>query len=435
MRTASKACVCGKRLGPAQLAWWLALAVLRTLFLVAPVLSVAAQCRVLIRADYAGLWISTPQGVLVRRLTDEWVSHASWSPDGTYIGCTYWNSDLGLMTSQGKVLSRIPREQPNVNVELTGIGLAESDVLWLRLSGHASSVYSFLKLPQSRDLKRAAGLGGAFGDDCAIAPDLTVIACVEAGRVALVQAGQNGLKDQTIYPATFLDPANQVTTVNLVTERTVRTRTNPAFELRISAAHDGLILLRVTPPSGNWSEGYLKGNGDFVSVELEGAVWMFAPSAVNPMRTQFRVATFKDDSQRELSGICWDRSDRSGSRLLTTETSRRGGALLTLSRTGEPWAVKRMPIHLPGRRITARRFDPDGSSVIVESLTDIFPPPTSALGVYRCTLDDRPVCRSVMAVPGSLLVRLPSQTTIQASVLDWHCSPDQSKPGGPRRDR
>jgi hypothetical protein len=53
------------------------------------------------------------------------------------------------------------------------------------------------------------------------------------------------------------------------------------------------IRLRVTAPDGNWHEGYLKGDGDFVPYELEDAYWLFAPRALDVAQTHFRVTVFK----------------------------------------------------------------------------------------------------------------------------------------------
>jgi dipeptidyl aminopeptidase/acylaminoacyl peptidase len=386
-------------------------AILKTVLLTFPVQWLHAECRALVRiANNGGLWIATPQGGLVRRLTTEWVSHAAWSPDGRYIACAYGNSGFALMNSEGRSLSRKDDREESPGVDCTGIGWAEGDVLWLKASGHANSLFNFIRVPRDRDLNHAASVGAAFGSDCKIAPDLKLIACTEGSRVALTEGGQNGLNDRTIYPATFLDPSDRIGVVDLNLGQAAGTHTEPAFELRILSVSQERIRLRVTPPDGNWHEGYLKGDGDFVSYELEDAYWLFALRALDTAQTHFRVTVFKDDRHRELAGISWDPD---GSRLLTFETTRRGNALVILSRSGGGWEAKRLPIQLTDE-VYARRFASDGGSAILESLN------TS----YRCTLADRPTCRPVdTLLPRSIAVRLENYT-VQGEVMDWYCTAD-----------
>lgn len=380
----------------------------------------AAQCQALVRLPgNGGLWIATSTGILVRRLTSEWVSLAAWSPDGQYVACAYSVSDTGLITRDGRLLSRRKENSDLVSVWPTGIGWAGPEILWLRDSGHASSEITFWRLSQEHDLNRVEVLGQVIGDECAISPDSKTIACIEAGHVHVVEAGHDALADaKIIYPASFLEPGDQRGSVDISLGQVVRTHTDPAFQVQVSpqlppAIAQGSVLLNVTPPDGHTKSAYLRTDGDWLGVDLGDADWRFVLQSLDSRRSRFRITMYRDDSKRELSGIAWDRE---GSRLLTWETTRHGRGLLLLARTGMTWSPVRIRVELASEQISARRFDSDGKAAIVES------PST----VYRCGLDSHAVCRSAASQPPPRLDVRRDGYIVPTEVLDWHCVPGRN---------
>jgi len=319
------------------------------------------------------------------------------------------------MTRDGRLLSRRKENSDAVGLEPTGIGWDGPEVLWLRDSGHASSVITFWRLSQEHDLNRIEVLGQDFGDECAICPDSKAIACIEAGHVSVLEAGHNVFTDsKIIYPASFLEPGNQRGSVDVSLGQVVRTRTDPVFQVQVSsklppAAAEGSVLLNVTPPDGNTRGVYLRAEGDdWFGVDLEDADWRFVLQSLDSRRSRFRITIYRDDSKRELSGIAWDPE---GSRLLTWETTRHGRGLLLLARTGRTWSPVRVRVELASEQVSARRFDLDGKAAIMES------PST----VYRCGLDSHAVCRSIASRPPLRLDVHRDGYIVPTEVLDWHC--------------
>jgi hypothetical protein len=318
------------------------------------------------------------------------------------------------MTRDGRLLSRRKENSDLVSVEPTGIGWASPEVLWLRDSGHASSEITFWKLSQEHDLNRVEALGQVIGDECAISPDSKTIACVEAGHVHVVEAGHDALADaKIIYPASFLEPGDQRGSVDVTLGQVVRTHTDPVFQVQVSpklppAVAKGSVLLNVTPPDGNPRGVYLRAEGDWFGVDLEDADWRFALQSLDSRRSRFRITMYRDDSNRELSGIAWDPE---GSRLLTWEATRRGRGPLLLARTGGTWWPVRIQVGLGLEQISARRFDSGGKTAIVESPS----------AVYRCGLDSHAVCRSIASRPPRRLDVRRDAYIVPTEVLDWHC--------------
>jgi hypothetical protein len=319
------------------------------------------------------------------------------------------------MTRDGRLLSRRKENSDTVGLEPTGIGWDGPEVLWLRDSGHASSEITFWRLSQEHDLNRVEVLGQAFGHECAISPHSRAIACIEAGHVSVLEAGHNALvDDKIIYPASFLEPGDQRGSVDLSLGQVVRTHTDPIFQVQVSspksppAAAEGSVLLNVTPPDGYTRGRYLRTEGDWFGVDLADADWRFVLQSLDSRRSRFRVTMYRDDSNREVSGIAWDLE---GSRLLTWETTRRGRGPLLLARTGGTWSPVRIQVDLWSEPISARRFDLDGKAAIVES------PST----VYRCGLDSHAVCRSIASRPPPRLDVRRDGYVVPTEVLDWHC--------------
>jgi hypothetical protein len=142
-------------------------------------------------------------------------------------------------------------------VSQTGLEWERPGVLRLRDTGHASSVVTFWKIPAALDLNRIIALGQGFGDDRALSADSAKVACIEGGSLALWTHIR-------------------------------RTRR---------------LALNVTPPDGHEQGMYLEPEGGALVGSLEEADWQFVLSPVISPRTLFRIAIYRDDSKRGLSGV------------------------------------------------------------------------------------------------------------------------------------
>jgi len=262
-------------------------------------LRLTAQCEALIRIPGGGgLWIAGTDGSLIRRLTNEDVSLAAWSPDGKHVACSFGTSetgmkriaDTGLITRDGRLLSRRKDEDDLLSVSQSGLGWARPSILWLRDSGHASSVITFWKIPPTLDLNRITVLGQGFGDDCAISGDYSNVACIEAGSLALVDTRKKNaaLSPEVIYPSFSRTPQNERESVEVSPGQVVRTHTEPSFQIKISReaptpALQGMVSISITLPNGNEQGVYLQPEGGALGVSLEDADWQFVLSPVPPL--------------------------------------------------------------------------------------------------------------------------------------------------------
>jgi len=382
--------------------------------------SLSAQCEALARMpDRGPLWIARQDGAPVRKVTDEWVSMASWSPDGKYVACSYGISalgtklvdEIGLIASEGIPLSRIQEQSDITNVYETGIGWSRPDVVWRRVTGHASGFVTFRQVPPALDLNRSKVLGVGWGDYCAPSPDLTEIACVEAGHVSVVKVGDNLPSPSSIvYPPTALIPANRRGSLELELGQTGETRTDPVFHVRVfrgTRPMEGRVVLEVTPPGGYPAGVYLTGADDELPVDLEDADWHFVLHALDSARTRFRITAYEDDNKRKLTGMAWGVD---GSSLLTWEETRHGTGALLLVRAGGAWSSKRFSISIP-TPVLRVRFGSADSTALVETPG----------AIHRCGLDDRAACTVVASHPPARLnVRLGGSVVV-TDVLDWRC--------------
>ena len=387
-------------------------------------LHLTAQCEALIRVPGGGgLWIARADGSIIRRLTNEDVKLAAWSPDGKYVACSFGTyetgmkriAETGLITRDGRLLSRRKDEDDLIAVFQSGLGWARPGVLWLRDSGHASSVVTFWRIPPTLDLKRSSAVGQAFGDACALSSDSGRIACIEAGSVALVDTRKKNaaLSPEVIYPSFSRTPQNERESVEVSPGQVVRSHTDPAFQIRISReapnpALQGMIGLNVTLPDGTEQGVYLQPEGGVLGVSLEDANWEFVLNPVRSQRASSRITIYRDDSKRELSGVAWNPD---GSRILSWESTRHGSGPLVMTRIGNRWSPQQFPVSLPPAPITAVRFALQGTAAIVETPSE----------VYRCALGTHVICQPVAArMPTQLNVR-PEGKVYSASVLDWRC--------------
>lgn len=384
--------------------------------------SLLAQCEALVRLPGNGaLSIAKQDGTVIRQLTEEAVSLAAWSPDGKYVASSYGMStigtklvgEIGLMTREGVLLSRLRQESDFDNVYETAFGWSRPDVLWQRVSGHASSFVTFWQVPPTLDLNRSKVLGRGWGDHCAPSPDFSAIACAEAGHISVVKGGDSlSLNSNLIYPPSSLTPANQRASLDLDLGQSKQTKTDPVFQVQVSRgtpAMEGRVVLEVTGPQGYPRGAYLTGEGDEIPpVDMEGADWHFVLHSLDSGRRRFRITVYEDDSKRELSGMAWSRD---GSRLLTWEATRHGSGPLVLVRSGNRWSSERSPATIQTAEVLRVRFGPDDSAILVETPT----------AVYRCGVDDHPVCAVVATHPGALLDVRVGDSVVRADVLDWRC--------------
>ena len=380
-----------------------------------------ADCEALIRLpEHGGLWIAKADGALVRRLTAEDVILAAWSPDGKYV---VWTSEIseigikrvgaiGLTTRDGRQVSRRRNESSSGTYE-TGLRWVHADMFWLRGCGHAACEVTFWRVPASLDLKHAQILGRYEGDACAVSPDSSSIACVEAGHVSLAKPGGDLLTpSKRIYPPSPFTSKNQRGSIDVGLNRIVHTPTDPAFEVEVSRESskpvEGKVWLSTAPPNGNARKVYVRADGGNGLIDLPDADWWFVLRRVDSNRARFRVTIYRDDSKRELFGVAWSPD---GSRILTWETARHNDGLLVLRRIDNNWSADRFASRGPSA-VSGVRFDSKVNGAVVE---------TAAGATYRCDLDTKAACSQVPSHNEEHLDIRRDGDIVRADVLDWRC--------------
>ena len=345
-------------------------------------------------------------GNVIRRLGGDQPEFAAWSPDGERIACAYSKSDFSIWTRTGRTVwsAHLPDDS---GIPMTGLGWAGPEALWDRISGHANSVISFWKPLKGGNSNPIEVIGQPqFADECALAPDQKTAAC-RIGNGIFVGGSR-------AYPASWLDPANRVASVDVEVGGSTTTGTSPKFQIAIRSSDAEKTELQVTPEGGSQQIAYLRTKDDFLSLEAADDEWFFAAAPLDSRRQKFRVALFRDASGRAFHGVAWDPS---GSKVITCETSRAGSALLIITKEHGGWRATRILVKLAGTEITLRRVEPNGRSALVES----------AGAVYRCALDGSGACTSTGNLIPSMLGLHLSGTIVPTQILDWYCPPIEER--------
>jgi hypothetical protein len=280
--------------------------------------STTPSCNALVSvAD--NLYLVDPAGKILVQFTKDGVrkKYATISPDGSKVA--YVVPDVRGNVSTYTVINvhgvgnSFPIDPPSRNdgealggdnTEIAGalMGMSWSTDNILRLTKHISpsaSRFEFRRI--NEDLTAPARLVGPvrFGDDCALRHDGRIeVACVHGGDITLGSGLNKGIFYESPFEglapmASFQISKGQITT----------TTDDPVFTLEVRDISERYgVNLRVTPPSGAWSGGYIK-QGEFTAITIYPNAYAFFATVVDTASGVVRVDEVKANISDGTTGL------------------------------------------------------------------------------------------------------------------------------------
>lgn len=370
-----------------------------------PFVLAARQCRALVEISN-DLFLVEETGATTVRFTNDGVQKLfpALAPDGSKVafGLTGAPQQFRVVTasSQQGTFPAIDAADTAAAVSLVGVAWSTSAILGLEKHlGPRANRFEFYQIPADLSSSLRQLTRPSVGEVCILLPTGKRVACLQGDRVAV--------NNKTQFSNDGFTGATQLDTVTIPLGVSVSTQGTPQFQVQVKSLVDG-VLLRVTPPTGVWTESRVA-KGEVFALPLDDQVFGFSPTDIDIIAGRVTVSVLKS-----LFGLQVFDQVLAGNRTSLALVQRRGTqATLILMRGKKKLGEALLPIP---ESLSSLRFLTDTTLLFATAQrfgTFTVAPPQP--GTSQLQLGP------ISELPHTLTVNLPNGP-VSATVLDWSCT-------------